>query len=467
MRAAIYTRISFDATGDEAGVDRQLAGCRELAAKLGWTVATEYCDNDRSAYSGVRRPQFEAMLTDMERGGFDALICWHTDRLYRSMRDLEGLIEIAEKVGLKFETVNSGNLDLSTSAGRMVARILGSVSRQESEHHAERRREANKERALDGQWRAEGSRPFGFNNDGSHRQPEAEMIRLATTEILGGKSLHAVAREWTASGIKTVRGADWSNLHLRRVLMNPRVAALRVYRGEIVGPGKWEPIVDESIWRGLVAFLGDSGRKNAVSFERRYLLSGVVRCGVCQSPLYSTHPHGRDRSRVYVCKKGSHVGRNAADLDEFIEGVVLTYLATQQGVAAGVRDSENKMDLDALRTDRAGLQARLDDLAAMFASGHIDGSQLKRGSVSLREKIGEIDSALAEAARTSPLAALVGDDVEALTDEQVLVDRWKSSSPDIRGKVIAELMDIQVHKATPGARVFDPDLVEITWRTNL
>ena len=50
-----------------------------------------------SAYNRrKRRPGFEAMLTAMKNGEFDALICWHTDRLYRRMGDLETLIEIAD-----------------------------------------------------------------------------------------------------------------------------------------------------------------------------------------------------------------------------------------------------------------------------------------------------------------------------------------------------------------------------------
>ena len=62
-----------------------------------------------------------------------ALICWHPDRPYRSMRDLERLIDIADAGGVSLRTVNGGDLDLANSSGRMLARILGSVARQESE----------------------------------------------------------------------------------------------------------------------------------------------------------------------------------------------------------------------------------------------------------------------------------------------------------------------------------------------
>jgi hypothetical protein len=52
MRAAIYTRISDDHTGEELGVQRQLDDCTALAERLGWEAVARYDDNDISAYSG-------------------------------------------------------------------------------------------------------------------------------------------------------------------------------------------------------------------------------------------------------------------------------------------------------------------------------------------------------------------------------------------------------------------------------
>jgi len=48
-RAAIYARISKDKIGAGLGADRQQADCRELAGRLGWTVAEVFTDNDISA----------------------------------------------------------------------------------------------------------------------------------------------------------------------------------------------------------------------------------------------------------------------------------------------------------------------------------------------------------------------------------------------------------------------------------
>jgi Resolvase, N terminal domain len=107
MRAAVYTRISQDATGQRASVTRQLEDCEALADRLGWEVTHRYGDNDLSAYSGRTRPGFEAMLKAMADSEFGAVICWHPFRLFRSMKDLERVIVIAHDRGVQLRAVNA------------------------------------------------------------------------------------------------------------------------------------------------------------------------------------------------------------------------------------------------------------------------------------------------------------------------------------------------------------------------
>ncbi len=50
---------------------------------------------------------------------------------------------------------------------------------------------------------------------------------------------------------------------------------------------------------------------------------------------------------------------------------------------------------------------------------------------------------LAEVAYTSPLTALA----LAVDEDTALADHWRATSPDIKGKIIAELMDVVVMPA--------------------
>lgn len=450
MRAAIYTRISVDQTGQGLGVERQLEDCEKLAASLGWDVAQRYSDNDISAFSGRVRPQYEQMLKDVEAGKIDALIAWHSDRLHRSLTELERFIEIADKARVDIRTVHGGSMDLSTSAGRMMARILGSVARQESEHTSERRRRANDQKAAAGAWEA-GRRPFGYTMTGEPQEPEATAVRTAVSDVLKGKSIRQVAREWNEQGLRTTSDREWKSTSVRRVLRNPRYAALRVHRGSVVGQGRWEAIVDEDAHRAVVALLDDPARQSGVSFERRWQGSGVYLCGVCDRRLV-VHVDDRKR-RAYKCPK-NHVRRQGEALDELVDEVVLGRLSSADGQVVLEHD---EVDHVALQVERDGLQARADQLASLFADEVIDASQLARGTSELRVKIDAIDGQLAALRSSSPLADLVlaGDG---------LVECWEGMSADLRGKVINALFEVRVQRSPKGLRRFDPEFVKVKWR---
>lgn len=452
MRGAVYTRISQDSTGERAGVQRQRDDCYKLAKSLGWKVVTEFDDNDLSAFSGKVRPGFEAMLDGMKRGEFDALLCWHPDRLYRSMKDLERLIEVADARRVQIRTVNGGDLDLSNSSGRMLARILGSVSRQESEHKGERQRRANEQAAAAGKWVA-ANRPFGYTQDGKVIESEAALIRNAASDVLAGKSIRQVAREWSEAEVVGSRGRAFTSPNVRRLLVNPRYAAISVHRGKVVGPGNWEAIIDADTHRGLVAFLSDSSRAICTNFEKKYMGSGVYVCGACGGPMRHAVA-GNPRVRRYECKAAQHVTRRGEPLDAYVEALVLGRLAEHSGVIVG---DDRKVDVAALHSQRAALQARLDELASLFAEGVIDGSQLRRGTGELRQQLVEIDSQLAELTRRSPMAGL-------LNAGDRLAERWAELSPDLKGKVIGELMTVTVLPAPRGRQGFSPEHIGIEWR---
>jgi DNA invertase Pin-like site-specific DNA recombinase len=280
MRACLYTRISNDQSGEELGVQRQLDDCTALAERLKLDIVATYTDNDLSAFNGKTRPGFEALLKAMKAREFGVLICMHTDRLYRSVKDLERLIDTAQESRVEIRTVNGGDLDLSTSTGKMLARILGSVAHAESEHKGERQRFANAQKAAAGKWQT-ANRTFGYTMTGKLVTKEANAIRTAVTDILAGTSINEIARRWNAAGLKTTLvGAErkrngrtytvdgtWNAPSVRRLLMLPRLAGLKVHQGKVVGPGEWTPIIDPDVHRGLVAYLSDPSRVICTSFE--------------------------------------------------------------------------------------------------------------------------------------------------------------------------------------------------------
>ncbi|OZF39949.1 serine recombinase [Rhodococcus sp. 14-2496-1d] len=451
MKVATYTRISSDPTGRALGVERQAEDCEKLAEGLGWEVSKRFSDNDISAYSGKRRPGYEALLAAIEAGEVGAVIAFHTDRLHRSPIELERFIEVVDKAGAEIRTVQGGTLDLSTSQGRMIARIAGSVARQESEHSSERQVRANQQKAAKGVWQA-ARRPFGYTLAGEPLEPEASAVREAVAGVLSGKSVRQVAREWNEAGLTTAYGGKvWTATSVRRVLKNPRYAALRVYRGAVVGDGDWTPLVDPDAHRGIVALLDDPARSSNVSFERKWQGSGVYVCGVCSAALV-VHVDAK-KNRAYKCPS-NHVRRQGVKLDAYIDGLVVERLSRPE--VRLIVDSLPGVDVPALQVERNALQGRSEVLTSMFTRGDLDGSSFDRGMGELRESIQRVEDQMAAARLSSPLLDLV------LSGDELSL-RWNKLSPDLRGKVISSLMIVTVLISPKGLRDFNPEFVGIEW----
>lgn len=398
------------------------------------------------------------MLAAMETGKVDAILCWHTDRLYRNMKDLERVIEIADANQVEIRTVQGGTLDLSTSAGRMVARILGSVARQESEHTSERRKRANAQKAAAGEWTTS-RKPFGYTITGEPLEPEADAVRKAVADVLAGKSLRAIAREWNASGLQTSGSAThWRSPMVKRILVNPRYAGLVVHRGQVVGQGNWEPLIDEDTHRGAVAFLTDPSRGAYIGFERLYQGSSVYFCGVCGSRLFGWKPSG-GKPRAYACPTRRHVRRQGEALDDYVSAIVVRRLSQPDAIA--LVTPSMSVDIARLHGQRMGLLARQEELAALFAEGSVSAAQLKRGTAELGSAIGLLEADLAAATQSSPAAALVDGQRRSVSEME---KRWSQLSGDIRGKIVDQLLIVTVNPSPRGLRRFDPAYINVAWR---
>ena len=278
-------------------------------------------------------------------------------------------------------------------------------------------------------------------------------------DVLAGKSIRAVATEWNAKGVKTTLAGTtqkqhgkehlvtgtWNSPRVRRLLVNPRYAGLKVHRDKVIGKGDWTALIDEDTHSGLLAYLSDPSRIKCTSFERKYIGSGVYECGRCGGKMKSALPGGR-KNYVYVCRDHAHMLRSGQPLDEYVTDTLLWRLG--QPDAHLMLDTQ-RIDIPALQAEREVLQARLDTLADQFADGAINDSQLRRGTSTLRTKLAPIDTQLAQAE---------GDPVK-------LQDCWDATTPAVRGQIIDQLMVVTVNAVGKGgARGFDPRYIEIDWR---
>lgn len=160
VRALGYVRVS---TGEQAkegfSLDVQEKRVRAYCEAKGWDLVRIYRDEGVSAKS-LDRPALHELFGALKAKEADALVVMKLDRLTRSMRDLQGLIEDCfRRDGIVFVSVDE-TLDTSTANGRMVTNVLGTLAAWEREVICERTKAALDHKATLGEWR--GRIPFGF-----------------------------------------------------------------------------------------------------------------------------------------------------------------------------------------------------------------------------------------------------------------------------------------------------------------
>nr|WP_062340590.1 recombinase family protein [Herbidospora sakaeratensis] len=469
-RAAIYCRISQDRAGAGLGVARQEADCRALVERKGWHIVGVYPDNDVSAYSGSPRPAWRRLMDDIDAGAVDAIVCWHVDRLTRSPRELEDVIDLADKRGIELATV-TGEIDLGTPTGRLIARMLGAAARHEAEHKAERQKRQRRQNAEAGKVSGGGLRPYGYADDRiTVIEEEAAIIREAARRALAGESLSSICRDFEQRDVRTPADRHWIPTTLRRLLASARISGRREHTprstsettrpllGEIVAEAVWPAIITAVDSDRLRALLNDPARdyRRQSATGRTYLLSGILRCGRCGHRM-----NGRPRTGVprYVCPNvpGSGscggIATNTARTDDHVRDMLLTALDSPtlaQRIRSQTGDDHNLAEL--VRAD----EEQLEELAEAWATREISRKEWMAARAPIDLRLEKNRAELAGLSRHSPLITFIG------TAEQML-NRWKAMNvSQQRAIVAATVRTISVAPANPRKR-WDPDRFTFDW----
>ena len=398
MRAAIYCRISLDQTGEALGVTRQLEDCRALVDGLGWTVAGTFEDNDISAAIDRARPRYQAMLAAVDAGEVDAIVAWAPDRLYRKLRDLEPLIETMERNGTILKTVRGGEFDMGTPLGRMIARILASVSTGEGEVKADRWHRSIRQRRERGDLPRMGPRLYGYDREGGILEEEASVIRRAVDELLDGVPIIRVAHNMNDAGARTTLGNEWSRPSVAKLLRNARLAGRSTLNGEVLAVGSWLPILDEETFEQLQTVL-DARRGTVEQRPRVALLLGLIYCTECEGKLRTGARGARgggSTQRTYRCSTGpAHGGCgrvvvSAKPVEEMVEAYARERWTDPRVLA---RVEALRTETGAATAEIIGLEQRLRELEAELDRPGVPVAAITRAMERTEEAIARLRAA--------------------------------------------------------------------------
>lgn len=284
-RAVIYARYS-SANQRDCSIEQQVAKCRELAARLGLAVIEVYEDRAISGKTD-RRPSFQRMMKDADRGLFDIVLAWKSNRMGRNMLQAMTNEERLRDNGIR--TIYAEEDFDDTAAGRFALRNMMNVNQFYVENMAEdisRGLMDNASKCL-----SNGSLPLGYKPGEDHKvvldEAEAAVVQEIFTRVACYEPFIDIARDLNRRGIKTKKGAEWGRSSFHTICRNERYRGIYIYRDVRVEGGIPRIISDELFYKVqevLKVKKNPQGRRKRSGYEE-YLLTGKLYCGHCGSPM--------------------------------------------------------------------------------------------------------------------------------------------------------------------------------------
>lgn len=125
-KVALYARVSTD----EQNIDNQVERLEEWADRRDITYSV-FPDDGVSALAD-HRPQFDAMMDQVEQEEFDAVVFERLDRVARSMFHLIDISNTLEEYGTDM-VVTEQKIDTTTPEGKLMFHLLGAIAEFERE----------------------------------------------------------------------------------------------------------------------------------------------------------------------------------------------------------------------------------------------------------------------------------------------------------------------------------------------
>jgi putative DNA-invertase from lambdoid prophage Rac len=178
-RVFAYARVST--------VEQLTENQREQIAQAGYKIDPKRFIEEKVSGSvpASQRPGFQKLMERMEEG--DTLVVTKLDRIGRDSIDVQQTVSIFERLGMRLIVLQLGNLDLTSSAGALMVKVLAAVADFERELIVERT-QAGQARA-----RAEGKH---MGRPAKTTPKQQEEIRKS---LLKGSTVTAMAKQFNVS----------------------------------------------------------------------------------------------------------------------------------------------------------------------------------------------------------------------------------------------------------------------------
>ena len=283
--AGLYIRVSTEDQAREGfSLPEQEERLREFCKFKRYDIYKVYKDAGISAKTD-KRPAYQEMLEDVKKKNINVIVAFKLDRLTRSVYDIEKLMKTVNDLDCDIDCL-SDESNTTTSNGRMVMRIMTSVSQNEIEKCSERTKVGLAGAIKQGHipYRA----PFGYKHVNKKLIPDEatkdQVIRIFKL-YYEGNSYQTISNLYNKE--KVFGKTNWCDSTILKILEN------EVYKGDFVHGKRTnkptyyenvvEPIVSKEMWEECQV----QKKKNSRNYKRKedYLFLQKLNCPRCKRIL--------------------------------------------------------------------------------------------------------------------------------------------------------------------------------------
>ena len=279
--AGIYIRVStFDKAREGFSLGEQEERLKEFCNFKRYNIYKVYQDAGISAKND-KRPAYREMIEDVKKGNIIVIVALKLDRLTRSIYDIEKLMKFVNDYECDIDCM-ADESNTTTSNGRMVMRIMTSVSQNEIEKCSERTKFGMAGAIKNGH--IPNRTGLGFKRENKKLVPDPltkDIIVRIFDLYLEGKSHQAIANIYNKE--KVLGKTNWYDSTIQKILSNELNKGDYVNGKRTKHPTYYEnviePIVSKEKWKSCQY----QKLRNARHYERTatYLFTNKLKCSKC------------------------------------------------------------------------------------------------------------------------------------------------------------------------------------------
>lgn len=326
----IYTRVSTTMQVEGYSLEAQKDKLRKHAEYEGMIVVGEYSDEGFSGKNIKGRLEFQRMLNDIKENKDDIsyVLVFKLSRFGRNAADVLSSLQLMQDCGVDLICVEDG-IDSSKEAGKLMISVLSAVAEIERENINVQTMAGRNQKAREGKWNG-GFAPYGYRLDNGElivNEEEAEVVKIIfdkfvhTTMGIGAVATYLNQHGYRKELRKNNKMDMFSVSFIKGVLDNPvyngKIAYGRRKNEKIKGTrneyhivkqndymlvdGIHQKIIEDDIWELARQKRKKTGVANIKthSLEHEHILSSILKCPVCGSPMYGNVNRKRNKNGEY------------------------------------------------------------------------------------------------------------------------------------------------------------------------